>query len=63
MRNTNIFVILDEETLEVLKNKHGIARKFRSGKKANEFAAERLEMWAILHLHFNHKFIQHKSNH
>lgn len=59
MRTTNVYIILNEETLGVVSS-DGKTRKFKTFKEANAFASEILEVWTIIHVAFEHKWIQHK---
>jgi len=68
---TNVFMILDEDKMEIVNQtiglnngfaKHEMPMLFATKKEANEFAAGKLEIWDIVNSKFNHKFIQHKQN-
>jgi hypothetical protein len=59
MRTTNLFIIIDESNLEVKKSKKGEVKKFKSEKEADVFASKCLEIWTVLHVNFNHPFIEH----
>ena len=59
MKTTNLFIIIDEEKLEVFKSDTGQPLKFKTKDDANMFAAERLEMWQVFNVHFTHKFLRH----
>lgn len=70
-RETNGFVILNEQDLTIVQqvqpddNEWKIkteARVFWTEEDANDFASDRLEMWSVIHIHFKHKFIHHAVN-
>lgn len=61
-RTTNIWIIIDEEKLEILKDRNGNPKKFRTCEKANQWASDKLNMWAVFNVHFVHHFIHHKAN-
>jgi hypothetical protein len=58
-KNTNIWIVLNEETLNTMKGKHGKTAKFKTEKEANQKAASKLEMWVCVNVHFNHRWINH----
>jgi hypothetical protein len=61
--NTNVWIIVDEEDLKVVKAKCGSeALTFRTPEEANAYACQRLNMWSVFHIHFNHRWLQHKPN-
>jgi hypothetical protein len=64
--NTKGFLILDEATFTIVKGKtktsDNQALFFKNEDKANLFAADRLEMWQIIPVNFNHRFIHHETN-
>lgn len=62
MRNTNLYIIINEYDLTALSDNEGNTLKFKTEEEANEYASHRLEMWQIFHAHFNHKFIHHTIN-
>lgn len=62
MRETNLFIVLDEETLNTLKGKGNKTAKFQTEEEANMFAGGRLEVWTVVKVHFQHRFINHKVN-
>jgi hypothetical protein len=59
MITTNLFIVINEETLETMKDKNGETAKFNTSTDANKNAAERLEIWNVVPVHFNHRFINH----
>ena len=61
-KTTHVFAVLDEDNLELLKNKNNEVALFKSALDANEFASNNIGLWQVLELHFNHKFVQHKTN-
>ena len=60
MKTTKLFIILNEETLNTMKGKGGKTAKFETKEEANIEAAGRLNMWVVVKVHFEHKFINHK---
>ena len=62
-KTTKLFVVLNEETLEIMKDKNGKAQKFKTEKEADDSeAAGRLDMWTAVSVHFIHRFIHHEAN-
>jgi hypothetical protein len=59
MKKTKLFIVIDEATLLTAKGKQNKTAKFRTEKEADEWASQRLEMWSVFKVHFNHKFIKH----
>ncbi len=59
---TRVFVVLNEETMQIETKLTGKPRMFRSKDKANEWASERLEMWEVIKSVFMHSFIHHAPN-
>tara|TARA_R110001632_G_scaffold219435_1_gene348967 strand:- start:563 stop:748 length:186 start_codon:yes stop_codon:yes gene_type:complete len=59
MKNTKLFVVLNEETLNTMKGKRGKTAKFETEEEANMEAGGRLNMWVVVSVHFEHKFLQH----
>lgn len=62
MRETNLFIVLDEHSLNTLKGKDNKTKKFQTEREANMFAGGRLEVWTVVHVHFIHRFINHEVN-
>jgi hypothetical protein len=65
MRTTNLYIIINDETLQTVirKNKEGrneIAT-FHSEGEADTFASSRLDSWSVCHINFNHRFIHHTA--
>jgi hypothetical protein len=58
--NTNLFVVLDEETLTAMKDNEGHTAKFDTYEDANEIASQSLNMWSVVHVNFNDTWLQHK---
>ena len=60
MKTTELFIVIDEATLKTrLDEETNEVAKFRTEKEADEWASQRLEMWSVFKVHFNHKFIEH----
>ena len=62
MKETNLFIVLNEETLNTLKGKGGKTAKFQTKEEADMFASEKLVAWTVVKLHFTHEFINHEVN-
>jgi len=61
-RITKVFIIIDEEPLEVVKNKEGETLKFKTAEEANDYASERFELWSVQCVYLSHRFIHHEPN-
>ena len=59
LRTTNLWIVLNEETLNTMKAKGGKTAKFKTEEEANMAAGGKLNMWIAVNIHFNHKFLQH----
>jgi len=60
MKTTKLFIVIDEATLQTRINEEtNQVAKFKTEKEADEWASQRLEMWSVFKVHFNHKFIEH----
>lgn len=59
---TELYIVINEETLNTLKGKEGRTAKFTTREQADSFASERLEMWSVSKIHFKHKWINHTPN-
>jgi len=59
---TQLYIVINEETLETLKDVYGVTAKFTTRKDADDFASERLELWSIKEIFFKHKWINHTPN-
>tara|TARA_R100001443_G_scaffold101091_1_gene108862 strand:- start:5672 stop:5860 length:189 start_codon:yes stop_codon:yes gene_type:complete len=59
-KNTNLWIVLNEETLNTMKGKGGKTAKFKTEKEANEKASQKLNMWSCVNVNFNHKWLNHK---
>jgi len=62
MKETKLWIVLDEESLDTLKGKGNKTAKFHTPEEADMFAAERLEVWRVVKVHFRHPFINHEVN-
>tara|TARA_R110001606_G_scaffold291090_1_gene438948 strand:+ start:985 stop:1170 length:186 start_codon:yes stop_codon:yes gene_type:complete len=60
MNKTNLWIVLNEETLNTMKGKGGKTSKFETEKEANETASSKLNMWVCVNVNFEHKFLEHK---
>lgn len=65
-RKTNVWVVLDEVTLQLAIDKESNedikTRTFKSEEEANTWASETLNVWSCINLNFKHKFVHHKVN-
>jgi hypothetical protein len=61
-KETNVFLILDETTLEIVKGDDNQALKFSTQDEANEFASGRLDVWDVINSCFIHRRVQHIPN-
>ena len=59
LKTTNLWIVINEETLNTMKGKGGKTAKFKTEEEANIAAGEKLNMWVAVKIHFNHKFLQH----
>ena len=59
---TELYIVINEETLNTLKGKGGKTAKFTTREQADSFASERLEIWSLSKIHFKHKWINHTPN-
>jgi len=59
---TQLYIVINEETLETLKGEDGVTAKFTTRKDADDFASERLELWSFKEIFFKHKWINHTPN-
>lgn len=59
MRETNLFIVIDEETLETWKDREGNVRKFETESGADFLASTELNSWTVVHIHLVHNFIHH----
>lgn len=60
LKETNIWIVLNEDTLNTMKGKGGKTAKFSTKEDANMVAAGKLNMWVCIHVNFNHEFLNHK---
>lgn len=59
LETTNLWIVINEETLNTMKGKGGKTAKFKTEEEANMAAGEKLNMWVTVKIHFIHKFLQH----
>jgi hypothetical protein len=59
LKTTELFIVLDEETLLTMKGKGGKTAKFKTEKEADEAASHKLNMWIAVKVHFEHKWLHH----
>lgn len=59
MKHTDLFIVIDERTLNTMKGFGGKTAKFKSADQAIEVASMKLEIFSIHPVKFQHEFIQH----
>lgn len=57
---TDLWIVLNEETLNTMKGRGGKTAKFKTEKEADEKASSKLNMWVCVNVNFTHKFLNHK---
>ena len=62
LRKTDLWVILDEEKLRIVK-KNGEAMKFHSQGDADAFASGTLHLWIAVPINFLDKWVKHEPSH
>jgi len=67
MENTNIFLILDEEKLEIVKGYNRQTQKieplkFSDAESANDYAGMNCDLWQIINVNFTSVFRAHRPN-
>lgn len=62
LRETDLWVILNEEKLSIVK-KNGEAMKFHSEGDADAFASSCLHLWVVVRINFLDKFWKHEPSH
>ncbi len=70
MRTTNLFLVLNEETMQVEmfntssreEEPKMVPRMFATEKEANDWASHTLNMWDVVNSHFEHEWLQHVPN-
>ena len=60
MKTTNLFIIINDETLNTVKGAGGKTAKFKTEADADKAVSGKLESWSVFNMHFIHKFINHK---
>jgi len=61
MKNTDIFIVIDERTLNTMKGFGGRTAKFKTKEQADDKAATKLELWSVVPIKFTHSFIHHTA--
>jgi len=59
MKTTNLFIVLNEETLNTLKGKGNKTAKFATEREADTFASGKLSIWTVVKVHFTDKWVKH----
>ena len=62
LRTTNLWIVLNEETLNTMKGKGGKTAKFETEEEADNAASGKLNMWCVVKVHFIHEWLHHKVN-
>ncbi len=67
MENTNIYIILDEHKLEIVKGYNQSTKKieplkFEDFETANDYASINCDLWTILNVNFTSVFTAHRPN-
>ena len=62
MITTKLFIVLNEETLNTMKGFGGKTAKFETEEEADMVASESLNMWTVVKVHFNHRWLHHTVN-
>jgi hypothetical protein len=60
MKETKLFIVLNEETLNTMKGKGGKTAKFKTEQEADNAASGKLNMWSVLKVHFTHEWLIHE---
>lgn len=60
MKETKLYIVLDEETLNTMKGKGNKTAKFKTFEEANNMASEKLEIWTVVEVWFEHSWIFHR---
>ena len=62
-QDTRVFVILDEDNLKTVSSKEDDKTFcFETEREADHYAAQTLNLWTVIKVHFNHRFIHHAPN-
>lgn len=61
MNKTDIWIVIDEENLEVMKNEDGTVAKFTDKVFANAEASTKLNIWTCFNVKFEHKWLKHSA--
>jgi len=56
---TDLFIVINEGTLNTMKGAGGKTAFFKTKEEANISASQRLNMWVVVHINFHDKFLQH----
>jgi len=57
---TKLYIVLDEHTLNTMKGKGNKTAKFKTFEEADLKAAEKLEIWTVIEVWFEHNWIHHR---
>jgi|TARA_R110002020_G_scaffold382762_1_gene593450 hypothetical protein len=61
MKDTNIFIVINDRTLNTMKGFGGRTAKFKTKEQADDKAATKLELWTVVPIKFSHPFVQHTA--
>lgn len=61
MKYTDLFIVINERTLNTMKGFGGKTAKFKTMEQAIEVAQKKLDIFSIHPVTFQHEFIQHKA--
>jgi hypothetical protein len=56
---THLFIVIDEDRLDTMKDEHDNTIKFKTHDEAEEFASNKLGIWTVVEIHFSHPWLQH----
>lgn len=59
MKTTDLFIVINDDTLNTMKGKDGKTAKFKTDLDADNEAAGKLESWSVVRINFVHRFISH----
>ena len=62
MKTTDLFIIINDETLETVKRLGGKTAKFETEADAYSVTSVTLESWSVVRIAFSHRFIGHTVN-
>jgi len=57
---TKLYIVLDEHTLNTMKGQGNKTAKFKTFEEADLKASEKLEIWTVIEVWFEHNWIHHR---